>query len=48
MRTSEKKEHILVVDDSLDTLELLQRNLESKGYQVFTAPGAIEALLLNH
>ena len=44
MRTSEKKEHILVVDDSLDTLELLQRNLESKGYQVFTAPGAIEAI----
>jgi len=44
MRTSKKKEHILVVDDSLDTLELLQRNLESKGYQVFTAPGAIEAI----
>lgn len=44
MRTSEKKEHILVVDDSPDTLELLQRNLESKGYQVFTAPGAIEAI----
>lgn len=44
MRTSKKKEHILVVDDSLDTLELLQRNLESKAYQVFTAPGAIEAI----
>lgn len=39
-----KKEHILVVDDSPDTLEVLQRNLNSKGYQVFTAPGAVEAI----
>jgi len=44
MSNSSKKEHILVVDDSLDTLEVLQRNLESKSYQVFTAPGAVEAI----
>jgi two-component system response regulator HydG len=44
MKNSSKKESILVVDDSLDTLEVLQRNLESKGYQIFTAPGAVEAI----
>ena len=44
MRNSSKKEHILVVDDSLDTLEVLQRNLESKSYHVFAAPGAVEAI----
>ena len=44
MITSAKKKHILVVDDSPDTLEVLQRNLESRGYQVFTAPGAVEAI----
>ena len=27
-----RKEKILVVDDDPDTLEMLQRNLESKGY----------------
>ncbi len=44
MKNSLAKEHILVVDDSPDTLEVLQRNLESKGYRVFTAPGAVEAI----
>jgi len=44
MKNSSGKEHILVVDDSPDTLEVLQRNLESKGYRVFTAPGAVEAI----
>jgi len=44
MRATAKKEHILVVDDSPDTLEVLQRNLESKGYKVFTAPGAVDAI----
>jgi DNA-binding NtrC family response regulator len=44
MKNSSKKEHILVVDDSPDTLEVLQRNLKSKGYKVYTAPGAIEAI----
>ncbi|UCC41889.1 MAG: sigma-54-dependent Fis family transcriptional regulator [Candidatus Aminicenantes bacterium] len=41
---SVKKKHILVVDDSPDTLEVLQRNLESRGYRVHSAPGAIEAI----
>ena len=44
MENSAGKEHILVVDDSPDTLEVLQRNLESRGYRVFTAPGALEAI----
>jgi len=44
MKTPSKKEQILVVDDSPDTLELLQRHLESKGYRVLTAPGAVEAI----
>lgn len=44
MATSAKKNSILAVDDTPDTVELLQRNLESQGYQVFTAPNAIEAI----
>lgn len=44
MKETTKKEQILVVDDSPDTLELLQRNLESKGYRVLTALGAVEAI----
>ena len=46
MKNSLAKEHILVVDDSPDTLEVLQRNLKSKGYRVFTAPGAVEAITI--
>ncbi len=46
MRTSssKKREAILVVDDAPDTLEVLQRNLTSRGYRVFVAPGAAEAI----
>jgi two-component system response regulator HydG len=44
MPSSPKKERILVVDDSLNTLEVLQRNLTSAGYRVFTASGVAEAL----
>jgi len=44
MPSSSKKERILVVDDSVNTLEVLQRNLMSEGYQVFTAPGVPEAI----
>ncbi len=44
MKNTIKKEQILVVDDSPDTLELLQRNLESKGYRVLTALRAVEAI----
>jgi DNA-binding NtrC family response regulator len=35
---------ILVVDDAPDTLELLQRNLQSQGYQVFTASNVTKAI----
>lgn len=38
------KNSILVVDDSHDTLEMLQRNLASAGYEVRTAPGVTEAI----
>jgi two-component system response regulator HydG len=37
-------ENILVVDDSPDTLEVIRRNLLTRGYKVFTAPGVEEAL----
>jgi two-component system response regulator HydG len=38
------RENILVVDDSPDTLEVIRRNLVTRGYKVFTAPGVEEAL----
>lgn len=38
------KESILVVDDAPGTLEILHRNLTSKGYRVFTAPSVDDAL----
>jgi len=44
MVPSAERERILVVDDALDTLEVLQRNLQYEGYQVFTAPGVAEAI----
>ena len=44
MKEPAKKTHILVVDDSPDTLELLQRNLEARGYRVSLSPGAVEAI----
>ena len=44
MPSSPKKEHILVVDDSVNTLEVLQRNLMSAGYHVFTASGVADAI----
>ncbi|MEQ8187142.1 MAG: sigma-54 dependent transcriptional regulator [Candidatus Eremiobacterota bacterium] len=40
------KERILIVDDSINTLEVLQRNLTSQGYKVFTASGVGEAIKL--
>ena len=39
-----EKERILVVDDAPDTLELIQRNLTTSGYQVFTASSVDEAI----
>lgn len=44
MAKSKTKHRILVVDDALETLEVLQRNLASQGYQVYTALGVNEAL----
>ena len=41
---SNKKEHILVVDDASQTLEVIQRNLTLEGYIVFTATGVGEAI----
>jgi DNA-binding NtrC family response regulator len=35
---------ILVVDDAPDTLEVLERNLATQGYQVLTAPGVADAV----
>ncbi len=37
-------ETLLVVDDSPATLEVLRRNLSSRGYRVLTAPGAEDAV----
>lgn len=39
-----KRERILVVDDSPGTLEVLRRNLVSKGFLVLTAGGGAEAI----
>ena len=44
MTQSKKTQHILAVDDSPDTLEVLKRNLESKGYRVTTTTGAIKGI----
>ena len=44
MKDSSGKERILVVDDSPDTLEVVKRNLEAKGYKVLTSQGAVEAI----
>jgi two-component system response regulator HydG len=38
------RETILVVDDAVDTLEMLRRNLTSQGYQVFVASSVADAL----
>jgi len=41
-----EKERILVVDDSPETLEVIERNLISHGYLVYTASGVAEAIRL--
>jgi len=43
-RSSPPKQRILAVDDSVDTLEVLRRNLTVHGFQVLTAPNVPEAL----
>lgn len=44
MSDGAKKKQILVVDDSLDTLEVLERNLQQKGYRVYTASSVEQAI----
>jgi two-component system response regulator HydG len=44
MRSSDEKERILLVDDSPDTLEMLQRILAFHRYRVFTASGVAQAI----
>jgi two-component system response regulator HydG len=44
MNQPAEKERLLVVDDAPHTLEVLQRNLTAKGYQVFTAKSVAEAI----
>jgi DNA-binding NtrC family response regulator len=44
MKRAAEKERILIVDDSPDTLAMLERNLRSEGYEVFSAPGVAEAV----
>jgi len=46
VKSSKESEKILVVDDTLDTLEMLQRNLSIKGFQVFVAISVSEAINL--
>jgi two-component system, NtrC family, response regulator HydG len=45
MTEPDKKESVLIVDDVADTVEVLERNLKSAGYTVYTAPGVAEALI---
>ncbi|MHC4942010.1 MAG: sigma-54-dependent transcriptional regulator [Planctomycetota bacterium] len=44
MDKATEKERILIVDDSPETLEMLERNLCLAGYKVLTAPGVSEAM----
>lgn len=46
MSKGRDKEKILVVDDSVSTLEVLQRNLEAAGYEVWVASSIAKALAL--
>jgi DNA-binding NtrC family response regulator len=49
MKNGMEKERILIVDDSPETLEMLERNLKSDGYDVLTATSVAEAIeLLGH
>ena len=44
MADAVRRESILVVDDAENTLEVIQRNLSARGYQVYTAGEVDEAL----
>ena len=43
-RRPNKRERILIVDDVPTTIEVIQRNLSSEGYQILTASCAIDAI----
>lgn len=45
-KANEDKDRLLIVDDVPEILEALQRKLTTRGYAVFTAPGAPEAIKL--
>ncbi len=44
MAATRKKDCLLIVEDSSETREVLERNLISQGYKVLTAPGVEEAV----
>jgi DNA-binding NtrC family response regulator len=44
MAESAEREKVLIIDDSPNTLEVLQRNLQGEGYRVFTAPDVASAI----
>ncbi|MHC4812603.1 MAG: sigma-54-dependent transcriptional regulator [Planctomycetota bacterium] len=44
MTASSSNGSILVVDDALETIEVLKRHLTTEGHRVYTAPGVEEAL----
>jgi len=44
LKSIDENELILIVDDSRETLEMLERNLRSEGYKVLTASGVAEAV----
>jgi two-component system, NtrC family, response regulator HydG len=44
MAQAEPPPRVLIVDDSPDTLEVLQRNLTAQGWEVTTAPGVKQAV----
>ena len=46
MNEGRTQPEILVVDDAPDTVEVLRRNLSSRGYKVYTAPGVAEAMAI--
>ncbi|HWR37486.1 MAG TPA: sigma-54 dependent transcriptional regulator [Clostridia bacterium] len=46
MADEREKEQILIVDDSPNTLEVLQRQLQAEGYRVFTAPDVPSAIAI--
>ncbi len=46
MKNSKEKERILIVDDSPETLEMLERNLRSEDYEVLSADNVVDAIAI--